>query len=131
MAEALFTRDSRAAADALVDDGRRATTVSDVVEVLIRAVGALQQAPDHYRARVELQLEAARTPALLRHLHTSRTAFVEALAEALTSIDEPDAQHRAEILVTVVDGVPHRRLLLGRPSLAEDGLRALLHRRFA
>ncbi|WP_367668916.1 hypothetical protein [Streptomyces sp. DT2A-34] len=70
----------------------------------------------------DVELEAVRTPELLCHFHTSRAAFVEALADALSDIGQPDARHRAELLVTLVDGVLHRRLLLGQLALTEGQL---------
>jgi DNA-binding transcriptional regulator YbjK len=129
-AQALFTQDSRAVVYTTPAGGQgtRATAASDLVEALIRAITALLEAPERYRARVELQLEAARTPELRRHFHDSRAAFIEALAAALSELDQPDARHRADILVMFVDGILHRQVVLGQLPLTEGQLRALLHR---
>lgn len=114
------------AADALFAADHSSTSQIDSVtpvEFLVAATTSLLAAPERYRARVELQLEAQRVLALRRHFAESRATFVRALA---THLDVSTVQ--ADGLVLTIDGVLQRQLILGEPALARRDLAELLER---
>ncbi|WP_424186340.1 TetR/AcrR family transcriptional regulator [Actinokineospora sp. G85] len=125
-ADALFAQDSAAAAAALQAGAVGVRTPDDLTEALIRVVDHLRAAPDRFRARVELQLEAARIPELRRHFGQGRAAFVSALAALLADLGVRGATDHADALITVVDGLLHREVVLGVPPLPRERVRALL-----
>ena len=104
-----------------------------VAELLVGVTQALLRAPERYRARVELQLEAARAPTLRRQLRRSRAAFVTALTEVLQDEGIEPAKPHSDLLVTVVDAILHRQLVLGQSVMPTDQMQetfcALLSRR--
>ena len=101
------------------------TSAERVAELLVGVTQALLRAPERYRARVELQLEAARAPTLRRQLRRSRAAFVTALTEVLQDEGIEPAEHHSDLLVTVVDAILHRQLVLGQSAMHSDHLHQL------
>lgn len=116
-ADALFAADMAAAG---APDGM--TGLDDAVQTLVAATTALLAAPQRYKARVELQLEAVRSAALQEHFQSSRTVFTTALADGLRALKVPDAKRHADILVAMVDGVLHRHIVLGESALNRRAL---------
>ncbi|WP_329410628.1 hypothetical protein OG563_47985 [Nocardia vinacea] len=126
-AEAMFDIDARQAAEALTGHDTGPLTAEEATDIIVRAAGILLQAPERYKARLELQLEAVRTPQLRQYFERARSAFVEALTDVLTRAGEAHAHDRADGLVAAVDGILHRQLVLEQPALSEHQLRLLLH----
>jgi DNA-binding transcriptional regulator YbjK len=121
--EALFAEDSRAIAEAIT--ATRASSASKVRDadelpvLLLQATKALLQAPDRYRARVELQLESARTAALRHDFHRARDAFITPLSDVLVALGHPQPHATADILICTLDGLLHRQLVIGLPPFPD------------
>jgi len=124
--DALLAEDRRAIARALTGNGVVTTAppqgADELAALLVRATKALLAAPERYRARVELQLESARTPVLHTHYRYARDIFVEPLAEMVAALGHADSHQTADLLVTTLDGILHRQLVLGQPSLTDSRL---------
>ena len=58
-------------------------------------------------------------------LRQARAAFVSALTELLQGAGIEPANHFSDLLVTVVDAILHRRIVLGEPRLDDDHMQAL------
>lgn len=124
-ATAMFVDDQHDAVKAL--EGDDAITDADAVtELLVRATDALLQEPERFRARVELQLEAGRTPALRKHFLQARTEFVVPLARVLADVGYSEPQRFAELLVTTIEGILYRQLISGFPPLHHGEIGQLL-----
>lgn len=117
---ALFNLDTESSGRAQRKTGSAGlpTSVEDAVQLLVRATQTLLAAPIRYRARVELQLESSRSDALRMHFKLSRNAFVEAVAVGLSSFAVSNAHEHADILVTLIDGVLHRNIILAEPAFS-------------
>lgn len=121
--EALFAEDSQQVLGLLTGDHPAATaTVTDVAALLMAATKTLLGSPERYRARMELQLDAARTPSMQGHYLDSRNAFVEPLAVILADIGLGESRVTADLLVTVIDGILHRQLIIGENALPDHRL---------
>ena len=96
--------------------------VAMVAEALAAATTALLDAPQRYRARVELQLESSRSPALRTHFLIGRAMFVTEVAEALAGLNVESAHAHADVLIAMIDGILHRQLVIGEPALAKKQL---------
>jgi DNA-binding transcriptional regulator YbjK len=125
-AVATFNADRLEALEALLGDGTAITTPAAVAGLLMRATTALLRAPERFRARVELQLEAERLPALRRHLQRYRAEFVAPVARVLNDIGYEEPLAFAEMLLTVVDGIMYRQLVSGFAPLDDDQIRQIL-----
>lgn len=125
---ALFNLDSESSGRTQGTSGRELLPKSaeEAVQMLVGATQALLAAPTRYRARVELQLESSRNEALRQHFKSSRTAFVDAIEMGLSGLEVPNAKEHADALVTLIDGVLHRSIILGEPAFST----ALLKRMF-
>ncbi|MDD9938515.1 MAG: hypothetical protein OXT09_33205 [Myxococcales bacterium] len=124
-ADRLFADDRKTSEQALRATSHGFTSIEAVEKGLERVTAALIQAEDHYRARVELQLEGARNPALRLHFQRGRAAFVSELASLLRAFEIDSARACADALVMAVDGALHRQLVLGCKPLTKRHLRRL------
>ena len=104
----------------------RAETAGDVVKMLLNATLALLCSPKRYRARLELQLEASRSKTLEGHFRTSRAVFVDRVATTLSRLDVETPEHHADVLITMIDGVLHRQIILEAPKFSIEELEHLL-----
>lgn len=99
-------------------------SAEDFVQAVVAGTCALLMAPDRYKARLELQLEACRAPGLAEHLTVRRSLFVTAVASVLDRLQVDAAAMHADILVAMVDGILHRQIVLQAAPL---GLAELKH----
>lgn len=119
--DAMFVSDSDDVVAAA--DEPQISTASDVADLMTNATVALLQAPDRFRARVELQLESRRTPALRRYFEQARRAFITPLATILEHIGYPNSHIVADRLITAVDGILLRQLIIGADALTHVEMR--------
>lgn len=125
--DAMFASDSDDVFAVVVGDERQINTPSEVVDLLLNATTALLQAPDRFRARVELQLEARRTQSLRTYFEQARNAFVTPLATILERIGYRNSRLVADRLVTAVDGILLRQLIIGAGDLTRDEMREVFN----
>ena len=121
-ADAMFDEDRDQATEVLARRGQIQSR-SRMVALLLRTTSALLKSPERYRARLELQLEAARSAELMQHLNATRAAFVDALAELLQPLGCAHPAHVADELVMIVEAILHRQLVLGQPRLSNNRMR--------
>ncbi len=121
----LFIEEWEAAANATKYKIRTISTAAEFVDACVNGTLALLEAPEKYRARRELQLEATRSPALRRLFRPARAAFVAEMAEGIKGLGVTDAYAHADVLMAVIDGVLHRQLVLDEPPLSRQQLTAL------
>lgn len=128
-ADQLFTDDRWTSAQALHNKGgaeeQFLSDIPAIASALVRVTTAMLRTRDHYRARLELQLESARDTALRRRFLQGRAAFAGDLASMLDAQSVPDSKIRADELVMMLDSVLHRQLVLAAPPLSETELRRL------
>ena len=122
---ALFDQDIAEARSAAAPTNGTTGSANDVAQLLTEIAKALLKSPERYRARVELQLEAARAPTLRSHLRHSRATFITALNEVLQEAGIEPANQYSDLLVTVVDAILHRRIVLGGPPIDDRQMQAL------
>ena len=125
-ADVLFSADVDETTRAIVGFDSGAYSGEEVVDGLLRATEVLMQARHRYRARVELQLEAARIPELRLRFQRARATFVKAVAGLVGKVVDADAHLVADALVTLIDGLLHRAVILDQPAFTTGQLRALL-----
>ncbi len=123
--EEMFGEDSRDAALALMEVASREPGLDAVVDLLVAVTMAFVSAPERYLARIELQLEARRTPALRRLLAQARGTFVGTLADVLQHLNHSGANDCAEVIVATIDGILHRQLVLDQTPFSNGQLRTL------
>jgi DNA-binding transcriptional regulator YbjK len=121
----LFDQDIAEARNAPAPTNGTTGTADDVAQLLTKITKTLLKSPERYRARVELQLEAARAPTLRSHLRRSRATFITALDEVLQEAGIEPAHQHSDLLVTVVDAILHRRIVLGGPPIDDRQMQAL------
>jgi len=122
-ADALFASDLASSEQEKKDfDENSAATSDEVIRMLLNGTFALLGNAKRYRARLEMQLEASRSETLERHFRTSRAVFVERVATSLSRLDVTTPEHHADVLITIIDGVLHRQIILGAPKLSIEAL---------
>ncbi|MGN6608626.1 MAG: TetR/AcrR family transcriptional regulator [Jatrophihabitans sp.] len=130
--DALIEQDDAAAAAAQKRSGLPSKNIADAAKGLAEYVAALSAAKVRplVRARAELLTEAQRRPEVATKLRTSRTAALAFATSVLEGLGRKDAAKQADVLVTVLDGLVQRQVLVGPKALprpqVEQVLKAVL-----
>lgn len=123
--DALITQDRQETLGVLLQDVTPITTIAAIADLLVRVTDTLMRAPERFRARVELQLEGARNPALRVCFEEARAAFAAPLAQILREVGYHDSDALADRTITLVDALLYRQLIAAEPALPAESMTAL------